>query len=68
MLQHIPLKKRIVEYPFSRFLDRIWDINILLYISFQCLPNDTMSIAFENTVFSLIPKREQSILVDSVLK
>jgi hypothetical protein len=29
ILQHIPLKKRIGEYPFSRFLDRIWDIYIL---------------------------------------
>jgi hypothetical protein len=29
ILQHIPLKKRIGEYPFSRFLERIWDINIL---------------------------------------
>jgi hypothetical protein len=29
--QHIPLKKVIGEYPFSRFLDRIYDINILWY-------------------------------------
>jgi hypothetical protein len=29
ILQHIPLKKRIGEYPISRFLDRIWDIYIL---------------------------------------
>jgi hypothetical protein len=33
------------------------------------LPNDdTLSIAFENTVFSLIPKENATILVSSVLK
>jgi hypothetical protein len=41
ILQHIPLKKRRGEYPFLRFLDRIWDINILWYISFQCLIKST---------------------------
>jgi hypothetical protein len=35
ILQHIPLKKGIGEYPLSRFLDRIWDI----YISFDIYPS-----------------------------
>jgi hypothetical protein len=32
------------------------------------LPNDTLSITFENTVFSLIPKENASVSIDSVLK
>jgi hypothetical protein len=32
------------------------------------LSNDTLSIAFENTVFWLIPKENATISVDSVLK
>jgi hypothetical protein len=32
------------------------------------LPNDTLSLAFENTVFSLIPKQNTTVSVSSVLK
>jgi hypothetical protein len=32
------------------------------------LPNDTLSIAFENTVFSLIPKENATVSIGSVLK
>jgi hypothetical protein len=32
------------------------------------LPNDTLSIAFENTVFLLIPKENATVSIDSVLK
>jgi hypothetical protein len=32
------------------------------------LPNDTLSITFENTVFSLIPKENANVSLGSVLK
>jgi hypothetical protein len=32
------------------------------------LPNDTLSIAFENTMFSIIPKGNTTVSIGSVMK
>jgi hypothetical protein len=46
--------------------NKLVHLNVYLYPVH--LPNDTLSIAFENTVFSFIPKDNAIVSIGSVLK